>query len=166
MKFIDNKMTHIRPIEKRDNAPLAALIRQVFREFGIDRPGTVYTDPDTDRLYEVFEHPKAAYWVAEDDGKIIGGCGIYPTDGLPEGCGELAKFYLLPECRGKGVGQKLMQQTLDSAKTLGYSQIYLESFPELDKAVGMYRKAGFSFLPHAWGNSGHFACTIWMVKEL
>ncbi len=156
----------IRPIEQADNKSLANLIRQIFREFGIDRPGTVYTDPDTDRLFEVFQHPKSAYWIAEDNGQIIGGCGIYPTDGLPDRCAELAKFYLSPQSRGKGIGKVLMQKALESARKLGYSQIYLESFPELSDAVGIYRKAGFTDLPHAWGNSGHFACTIWMVKSL
>ncbi|WP_243345604.1 GNAT family N-acetyltransferase [Parabacteroides sp. FAFU027] len=157
---------HIRPISPQDNAPLAALIRQIFREFGIDRPGTVYTDRDTDRLYEVFQHPKSAYWIAEEEGQIIGGCGIYPTEGLPEGCAELAKFYLLPQSRGRGIGRLLMEKSLSSARELGYKQIYLESFPELSGAVSMYRKAGFKDLPHSWGNSGHFACTIWMVKSL
>ncbi|WP_018477181.1 GNAT family N-acetyltransferase [Pontibacter roseus] len=156
----------IRPIQPTDNAPLAALIRQVFREFKIDRPGTVYTDPTTDALYELFQQPASAYFVAEEDGKIIGGCGVYPTDGLPAGCAELVKFYLSAEARGKGIGQQLMQQSIAAARELGYKQLYLESFPELARAVSMYEKAGFRPLPHAMGNSGHFACTIWMLKDL
>ena len=155
----------IRPISPNDNARLAALIREIFREFGIDRPGTVYTDPETDRLFEVFRNPGSVYWIAEEDGELLGGCGIFPTDGLPEGCAELAKFYLLPRSRGKGIGKQLMLQCFESVRQLGYRQIYLESFPELADAVSMYRKAGFTDLPHAWGNSGHFACTIWMVKS-
>ena len=39
-----------REIEKKDNEEIAALIRKVFREFKIDRPGTVYFDPTTDDL--------------------------------------------------------------------------------------------------------------------
>lgn len=156
----------IRPIQPTDNAPLATLIRQVFREFKIDKPGTVYTDPTTDALYELFQNPASAYFVAEEGGVLVGGCGVYPTDGLPEGCAELVKFYLAAEARGKGIGYKLMQQSIKAAKELGYKQLYLESFPELAKAVSMYEKAGFTPLPHALGNSGHYACTIWMLKEL
>ncbi|SFH30348.1 GNAT family N-acetyltransferase [Pontibacter chinhatensis] len=156
----------IRPIQPTDNAPLATLIRQVFREFKIDKPGTVYTDPITDALYELFQNPASAYFVAEEGGVLVGGCGLYPTDGLPEGCAELVKFYLAAEARGKGIGNALMQQSIKAAKELGYTQLYLESFPELAKAVSMYEKAGFMPLPHALGNSGHYACTIWMLKEL
>mgnify|MGYP005757568147 FL=1 len=157
---------NIRAIIEEDNLPLATLIRQVFREFKIDRPGTVYTDPTTDALFQLFRRPGSAYFVAEVDGEIVGGCGVYPTEGLPDGCAELVKFYLTAEARGKGIGNLLMQQSINEAKKRGYRQLYLESFPELAKAVSMYERAGFTPLPHALGNSGHYACNIWMIKEL
>jgi putative acetyltransferase len=157
----------IRSIRKTDNAILAEVIRAVFREFGIDKPGTVYTDPTTDHLYELFQTPGSVYFVTEDEtGNITGGCGIYPTPGLPEGCAELVKFYLSATARGKGTGKALMQQSIDSAIKMGYNQLYLESLPELEKAVGMYEKAGFRKTDKPMGNSGHYACTLWMVKEL
>lgn len=156
----------IRRLEKSDNRKIAELIRSVFREFKIDKPGTVYTDPTTDDLYALFQTPGSIYWIAAENGAIIGGCGVFPTPGLPEGCAELVKLYLAPAYRGKGIGNMLMQQSFASAKELGYTQLYLESLPELSKAVGMYLRAGFTHLPHALGNSGHFGCTIWMVKDL
>jgi putative acetyltransferase len=155
-----------RPIEAKDNQALADLIRQVFREFKIDRPGTVYTDPTTDNLYGLFQTPGSSYLVAEENGKILGGCGVYPTDGLPTGYAELVKFYLAANTRGKGIGYDLLLQNINRAKELGYTHLYLESFPELAKAVSMYEKAGFKPIQHALGNSGHFACNIWMVKDL
>jgi putative acetyltransferase len=157
---------HIRSLEKKDNPLLAELIRGVFREFKIDRPGTVYTDPTTDSLYELFQTPKSQYWVAQEDGVLLGGCGVFPTEGLPEGCAELVKFYLSSGARGRGIGKALMQNSFGAAKTLGYTQLYLESFPELEKAVGMYEKAGFSRLPGPMGNSGHYACSLWMIRNL
>ncbi|NLA50233.1 MAG: GNAT family N-acetyltransferase [Bacteroidales bacterium] len=155
-----------RPIEPGDNREIAALIRAVFREFGVDRPGTVYTDPTTDHLYELFRQPRSVYWMAFVHGVMAGGCGIYPTPGLPEGCGELVKFYLAAPYRGQGTGRHLMELCFASARELDYRQLYLESFPELDKAVGMYEKAGFRYLSAPLGQSGHFACNLWMLKEL
>ena len=156
----------IRPIEKKDNPLIASLIRNVFREFKIDQPGTVYTDPTTDNLYKIFKTPKSKYFIAEENEILFGGCGIYPTKGLPLGCAELVKFYLSSESRGKGIGKELMRQSFCVAKEFGYQQLYLESLPELDKAVGMYEKAGFRHIAAPLGNSGHYACTIWMVKDL
>lgn len=155
-----------RKIEPSDNREIADLIRGVFREFGVDRPGTVYTDPTTDHLYELFRLPRSVYWIAEVDGVMAGGCGVYPTAGLPEGCAELVKFYLFAPNRGKGIGKSLMERCFISAREMEFRQLYLETFPELAKAVGMYEKAGFRYLPEPLGDSGHFSCNIWMLKEL
>jgi putative acetyltransferase len=154
-----------RPIEERDNREIAELIRSVFREFNIHRPGTVYFDPTTDNLFGLFGVPGSEYWIAEENNVIIGGCGVYPTPGLPEGCAELVKFYLTASYRGKGIGWKLMEKTFDSARKYGYRQLYLESLPELAKAISLYEKAGFKFIDGPMGDSGHFGCNIWMLKE-
>lgn len=156
----------IRPIDPKDNRQLAELIRKIFREFKIDRPGTVYADPTTDDLYHLFDRRGAEYWIAEEDGIMIGGCGIYPTEGLSQGCAELVKLYVCSEARGRGAGKQLMEKCFESAKQMGYRQLYLETLPELDKAVGMYEKAGFRRLKERLGNSGHFSCHIWMLMEL
>lgn len=155
-----------RKIEQRDNKEIASLIRTVFREFHIDRPGTVYFDPTTDDLYTLFQTPGSEYWLAEENGAIIGGCGVFPTPGLPGGCAELVKLYLDASKRGKGTGRKLMEKAFESARGFGYRQMYLESMPELSKAISLYEKAGFRFIPAQLGNSGHFGCDIWMIKEL
>ena len=105
-----------RTIEEKDNKEIAELIRTVFREFNIQKPGTVYFDPTTDNLYELFRAPGSEYWIAEENGIKAGGCGVYPTPGLPEGCAELVKFYLSSSQRGKGIGWQLMEINLRLSK--------------------------------------------------
>ncbi len=156
----------IRNIEPHDNAAIAAVIRKVMEEHGIDRPGSVYTDPTTDQLYELFQREGSLYFVVEHEGKIAGGCGIYPTEGLPEGCVELVKLYLQAELRGKGIGELLIRRSIQAAKDLGYRQIYLESMPELNSALGLYKRLGFKPLKCSLGNSGHYACDVWMLLDL
>jgi putative acetyltransferase len=155
-----------RPIEEKDNKEIATLIRGVFVEFNIHKPGTVYFDPTTDNLFELFRATGSEYWIAEENGIIIGGCGVYPTPGLPEGCAELVKFYLSVTQRGRGIGRNLMEKTFKSAKQYGYRQLYLESLPELNRAISLYEKAGFKFISGPMGKSGHFGCNIWMLKDL
>ncbi|MET4081621.1 putative acetyltransferase [Pedobacter sp. UYP30] len=156
----------IRKIEKKDNEAIAKLIRAVFVEFKIDKPGTVYTDPTTDSLFELFEKDQSVFWLAEKDGELLGSCGIYPTDGLPAGCVELVKFYVSALARGEGVGKALLEKSITSAQHFGYNDMYLESFPELSTAVSIYKKAGFKLLSAPLGNSGHFACNLWMLLVL
>lgn len=156
----------IRPIQPEDNAVLALVIRSVLEEFDAAKQGTVYTDPTTDHLFELFQTPQSAYFVALLNGKIVGGSGIYPTKGLPEGCTELVKLYLAPATRGKGVGKALMERCFEIAKEKDYTEIYLETLPELHIAVGLYERMGFEYLDKPYGESGHFACDLWMARQL
>ena len=159
--------TIIRPIQVTDNAAMANIIRKSLEEFGITRPGTVYYDESTDHLFELFQStPASAYFIAEQNGVIIGGAGIFPTDGLPTGTCELVKMYLLPNVRSMGLGRRMINICLEVAKAKGYHSIYLETMPELKKAVSVYEKFGFGFLDAPMGNSGHTGCDIWMLKKL
>jgi len=156
----------IRQIKRTDNKAVATLIKSVFEEYNAPKEGTVYSDAATNSLYECFRIEKAELWVAEDEGKILGCCGVYPTEGLPEGCAELVKFYISKEARGKGLGKKLMEASLASALQFGYRELYLESLPEFSNAVSWYKKLGFKSLDERLGNSGHSSCNIWMLKKL
>lgn len=44
-----------RPLEERDNKLIEDIIKNVFREFKLDKLGTVYSDPTTNNLYRLFE---------------------------------------------------------------------------------------------------------------
>lgn len=157
----------IRTIEKKDNVALANLIRTTLKEFGANHPGTVYYDSATDHLYELFEEtPRSIYYVAEFENEIVGGGGIFPTQGLPNDTCELVKMYLHHNVRGIGLGKKFIQKCIDFAKETGYKNIYLETMPELQQALKTYEKFGFKYINHPLGNSGHFGCDLWMLKEL
>jgi putative acetyltransferase len=156
----------IRKIKREDNPHLAKMIRDVFEEFDAPRKGTVYSDPTTNDLYGLFQKPGSVLWVAEINGKAVGCCGIYPTEGLEKNYCELVKFYLAKSIRGNGSGKSLMQRSIDSARELGYSKLYLESLPHFSRAIGMYDRLGFKRLAVPLGQSGHTGCSIWMLKEL
>ena len=157
----------IRSIQQSDNPALAKIIRTTLTEFGANHPGTVYFDATTDALFELFQKSRSVYYVAEtESGKIVGGGGIFPTEGLPQDTCELVKMYLLPEERGKGFGGLIIEKCLQKAKELGFANIYIESMPELEKALKVYERFGFNYLSAPLGNSGHFGCELWMSRAL
>lgn len=165
MNILSNEIV-IRPIKEKDNTRMAKIIRESLEEFGAAKPGTVYYDPTTDALDQLFQKNGAAYFVAERNGVLLGGGGIYPTEGLPQDTCELVKMYVDRNSRGIGLGKQLIEKSLAFAKAAGYKQVYLETMPELKQALNVYAKFGFHYLNGPMGNSGHHGCTLWMLKHV
>jgi len=155
----------IRAIQPTDNKDIASIIRATFEEFGLDRPGTAYFDTALDDMYNNFQVPGSRYHTGLVNGRIAGGGGIYPSPGLPEDTCELVKMYLSAAARGQGLGRELIEKCLGFAEEYGYRQVYIETFPELQKAMSIYEKYGFRYLDGPMGNTGHFGCSIWMLKN-
>lgn len=153
-------------IRKQDNAQVEKIIRSVFDEFNLPKVGTVYDDPSTYKLFELFQKAGAKGFVGLINSKVVGCAGIYPTDNLPKGYCEFSKFYILKEARGNGIGTMLMKRSIEAAKSLGYKNIYLESFPSLKTALLLYDKLGFVDTDSPLGNSGHFACSVWKTLDI
>jgi putative acetyltransferase len=156
----------VRKIELKDNQLIASIIRSCLEEFGANKPGTVYYDKTTDHLFELFSTEKSVYFIAELNGQVFGGGGIFPSDGLTEDTCELVKMYLKPEVRKMGLGAKIISNCIEFAGENGYKRIYLESMPELKRAISVYEKFGFSNLSNPMGNTGHHGCSVWMCLEL
>ena len=163
---MDLSLIQIRPLEIQDNAAIALIIKNALTEFGANKPGTVFTDPTTDNLFQLFKTTGSFYQIAVLNNEIIGGGGIFPTKGLPKGTCELVKMYLKPEARGLGLGRHLITKCLELATDFGYQQVYLESMPQLKDALKTYEKFGFKYLDAPLGESGHFGCGLWMLKSL
>lgn len=157
---------HIRTIQPNDNKALAVIIRNALTEFSAAKPGTVFFDETTDKLSAVFEKEGSCYFCLWVNDELMGGAGIYPTEGLSTDTCELVKLYLAPAARGKGFGRMLMDKCEVAALNMNYRFVYLETLPELIIAVPLYEKMGYQYLNHPLGNSGHGGCDIWMLKKL
>jgi putative acetyltransferase len=157
----------LRPIEPRDDAAVAAIIRQVMPEFGASGPGFAIHDPEVNGMSAAYARPGCAYWVVEDEaGRLLGGGGIAPLDGGEPGVCELRKMYFLPEVRGRGVGERLLRQCLVFARETGYRKCYLETLAGMTQAQKLYQRLGFQPLCAPMGATGHFSCDRWYALEL
>lgn len=161
-----NDIIAIREIIPTDNNDIAKIIRDTLTEWGAAHPGTVYYDETTDHLFELFRTPKSIYYIALMNNTMVGGVGIFPTEGLPTDTCELVKMYLLPQARGIGLGKSMIEKAIVFAQQQGFSKIYLESMPELEKALTVYEKMGFRYLDGPMGNTGHIGCSKWMLKDV
>jgi putative acetyltransferase len=155
----------IRPIEARDDAAVAAIIRAVMPEFGADGPGFAIHDAEVGAMRAAYQKSGCAYFVVELDEKVCGGGGIAPLDGETGVC-ELRKMYFLPALRGLGAGSALIIRCLDAARELGYRRCYLETLTGMDAAQRLYQKYGFARIPAAMGSTGHFSCNRFYLLDL
>ncbi|WP_299521984.1 GNAT family N-acetyltransferase [Winogradskyella sp.] len=156
----------IREIEQKDDSKIAKAIRSVLIEMGVPKVGTAYEDKSLDCMTETYDQPRKIYFVVEKGEAIIGGAGISPLDNYEGNVCELQKMYFMPEARGKGFGSKMMQKCLTFAKEAGFDQCYLETMPYMDDARKLYKKVGFEFIGEPMGDTGHYSCSVWMLKDL
>lgn len=156
----------IRRIEIKDNPEIAQIIRSVMTSFGASGEGFSINDPEVDHIYEAYQNLGHAYFVITDGVRVYGGGGIGPLAGEEKHTCELKKMYFLPEIRGQGFGQKLMDVCLNEARNLGYLKCYLETLLSMEDAIKLYRKNNFQELSAPLGKTGHFSCDSFFVKNL
>jgi putative acetyltransferase len=159
-------MVEYRKIIPSDNKILAEIITSIMKEFKEDPKGTIVEDSTLHTMYENYTKGKGIYFIAEEEGKMLGGAGINQLDGSAENVCELQRMFLTAESRGKGIGQKLMDMCIQSAKNFGYEKIYLETLDNMAGARKLYLKSGFEFIDKPLGNTGHCGCNTWMEKRL
>ena len=161
----------IRPIEARDDAAVAAIIRRVMPEFGASGCGFAIDDPEVDWMHRAYAEPRSAYFVIERNDAsgnpvVEGGGGIAPLSGGDAGTCELRKMYFLPGLRGLGAGAALMARCLDAAREFGFERCYLETLSGMDAAMRLYERSGFRRIHTAMGATGHGGCNTFYLREL
>ncbi|MDS0526285.1 GNAT family N-acetyltransferase [Clostridium sp. SHJSY1] len=154
----------IREIQKKDNSQVELLIRTCLIEFGANKPGCAWEDENLGRFYEVYQNEKSKYWVVEDNGKIVAGCGIGPLNNTEDIC-ELQKMYSFKEVRGTGISNELLEIALEFAKKY-YKKCYLETFSNMIAAIKFYERHGFAKLEKPVVETEHYACDVWCIRTL
>lgn len=77
-------------------------------------------------------------------GQLVGIGGVELQDG---GVGELERFFVLPEHRGTGVADALLDALVDHAAVHGAAVLRLETGDEQQAAIAFYRRRGFAEIP-------------------
>jgi putative acetyltransferase len=162
---IDPAELTFRLVRVSDDPALAAIIRTGMAEFDICGQGPA-SDPEVDSISVAYAGSRAAYFVVESGGRVLGGGGIGPIEGEPDEVCELRKMYLSPESRGLGAGRRLLELCLDAARERGYQRCHLATLGRMDRARRLYDRAGFRQLEHEVPGSGHLGCDTWYALEL
>jgi len=84
--------------------------------------------------------PKGALFLAYYNNDAAGCIALQP---LPDGSCEMKRLYVKPSFRKYKIGDALVQQLLETAKTLGYKTMKLDTLERLQAAINLYKKHGF-----------------------
>lgn len=160
-------MVEYRKIEVKDNIALGQIMEKVLLEFNAVEGESMLGDPTCFSMYEQYQEEKSVYYIALLNGELVGGCGLkkVPNQDDKTIC-ELQRMYLSKEARGKKIGKKLIELCIDDAKEFGFSKMYIESFPQMNDAINLYKKNGFYHIDYSIGTTGHDACDVKMLKNL
>ena len=135
-------------------------------EFSCVGEGYSISDPEVDQMFLSYQGDRAAFFVIEKDGQVMGCGGFGPLVGGDGATCELKKMYFLPALRGYGMGKKLLNKCIDLATSYGYERMYLETVNRMTAANALYQQRGFQPLVDPEGATGHSGCDAFYVLPL
>lgn len=120
----------------------------------IERHGVLYArDEGFDASFEALvaeilaafirDHDSATErgWIAEEAGRRLG--SIFCVRSGEPGVAKLRLFLLVPEARGRGLGQRLLDECLGFARAAGYRRLKLWTHESHRAACALYARNGF-----------------------
>lgn len=141
---------HIRALREKEKELLKDFLYEaIFIPEGVEAPDRdIIEKPELRIYYEDFGKGTADHClVAEDEGKVIGAVWTRIMNDYGHIDDKTPSFAisLYRECRGRGIGTKLMQEMLNLLKEKGYKRASL-AVQKANYAVRMYKKVGFEIV--------------------
>jgi GNAT superfamily N-acetyltransferase len=97
-----------------------------------------------------FDEARDGLWIVSLNDQIEGGIAIDGIKARTDGA-HLRWFILSPKVRGRGFGNRLMEEATSFCKKKNYERVYLETFEGLHAARHLYQKFGFKLVHQAEG---------------
>jgi putative acetyltransferase len=112
----------------------------IRKYFGMEEHDNLMLDNPVDYIIR----PGGQIIMAFLDGRAVGCCALYPMD---PGEYEVAKMAVAEDIQGKGIGRKVLARTIEEARAMGATRLYLETNSRLANAIHLYEALGFKHLP-------------------
>lgn len=135
---------------------LAALADEIWHEYF----SSLLAPEQIDYMVEKFQSEAALakameegylYFLAYEDGKLIGYCGVHPEEERL----FLSKLYLKKEYRGRGLASQLLAKAFETAREQGKRAVYLTCNKYNKNSLEIYRAKGFRQIDAVETDIGH-----------
>ncbi len=119
------------------------IVRALFREYvqaiGIDLEYQGFS-AELAALPAPYLPPQGALLIAYVDDAVAGCVGMRP---IGDATGEMKRLYVRPAYRSFGLGRRLVEAVIQSAREAGYRRLCLDTLPTMASALALYHRLGF-----------------------
>ncbi len=129
----------IRPARAEDSPGVLELVMRILSsEFPSDQ--AAYAPDDLSKLMETYQGPTGSFFVAEEDHRIVGTCGIKAES---KRTAILRRLFVDPRYRGRGIGARLLREALDFCRAAGFREVVIRTSARMEQAVRLCKDIGF-----------------------
>lgn len=142
----------LEPESDGDWADIRQLLREYAEGLGVD---LCFQDFDRElaSLPGSYAAPGGTMRLVRVDGGAAGCCALRPLDSVDyaNAC-EMKRLYVRPQYRGLGLGRRLVEEVLETARLAGYASVLLDTLDDMATARAMYQELGFVEIPPYYYN--------------
>ncbi|HEU5133568.1 MAG TPA: GNAT family N-acetyltransferase [Steroidobacteraceae bacterium] len=161
LQFEMTRGLQIRPVRSdADIASIGVLFREYAAAIGIDLEYQGFS-AELASLPGKYAPPTGELFIATDAG-VAAGCVALRA--LTRTVTEMKRLYVRPSARGTGLGKRLVESAIASARRGGYEELRLDTLATMAPAQALYRSLGFVEIP-AYGDA-HVPGTVFYGLNL
>jgi ribosomal protein S18 acetylase RimI-like enzyme len=145
----------VQQVQKADLLALQEISHQTFFDTfaDVNTPADMqqYLDVNLsmEQLIKEWTNPSTTFYFVKQQDKVLAYLKINETDAQTEqreeASLEIERIYVLPADQGKGIGQLLLDFSIQVTKDKGFNLIWLGVWEHNKKALQFYEKNGFNF---------------------
>lgn len=142
-----------------------------FGAFNTPENMTAYIEQayDPQQFTRELVEPKSAYYLAWEDGQLLGFARVRVTDEVKAYLGdntlEIQRLYVVRASHGKGIGKLLMERCLEHARAGKFEWIWLGVWEHNVKAQQFYAAWGFERFGSHIFQMGDDPQTDWLLRR-
>ena len=123
---------------------VAALLRAYAKSLPVELAPQGFSQ-ELDSLPGPYAPPEGELLLAKRGDHVLGCIALKAL--APPRVAEIKRLFVRPQARKGSVGKALVEAAIAVAQSLGYGEIKLDTLPQMEGAIALYKSKGFVLIP-------------------